>query len=275
MGQRRLLTINENIMTINNKKSIRNLSLAASMLAFTIFGNAAEASNKKVYFGGGYQLTSLSFTEPESLGSFTTTETIERIDESQTIEILNPDGTTTTTTTTEFVDVDKVNSRGDIDLKDYFSSKYKNFNVFVGANLNQQLSVELGFFRQEQSQDFENDNPFEFDGKSSKNTSSLQIVSLDMVFNFPMDEAERFYLTPTIGGSMVSFETQSDFYENGSLSDSESSSSNDLGLNLGLGIETRITETIALRSNVKVVLMPSSDVLQRIIISSVGLKISL
>ena len=249
--------------------------IASLFIANFAFTKIVKAENERgVYFGGGYQTNKISFEDSEAQGTYTTTETTEVIDDDLTVVVDNGDGTHTTTTTTELVDIETSQVGGYLDSNDYFASIFSNFNIFAGVNLNERTSLEIGFFFQEQDKTNNTSNEFIYDGKTTQSTSTLQIISIDMVLNSPLTD-EVFDLNVIIGGSSVSFKTETDFYANGVYSESESTSSTDFGINIGIGIDTRITNNVSIRTSINGIMLPASDVIKAIIMANVGIKISL
>lgn len=245
------------------------------LISATIFcSQKSFAQDKNFYFGGGYQISRLGFVSEQARGSYTTTEQVEVVDDDLTTVVQNPDGTTTTTTTTELVDQTVNHVGGYYDHGDYIADIFHNFNAFVGVNLGESVAVELGYFSQSEEKENNKSNQYIFDGKTAKSEAKLQIVSLDLVMNSPLiDDIAN--LNIIAGVSSVLLDTEIDFYSSGAYSDSSSESYRNVGLNLGIGVDTKLNDTFSIRTIVKGILIPNGEVVQNIVIASVGLKVSI
>ncbi len=261
-------------LTFLIKTIMKNLILIASV--FFLFSKTAQARN--LYVGGGFQLNNISFQDSEPQGTIITTETIEVIDDDlTTIDIVdNGDGTTTTTTVTtaDLVDVEHKRVGAYLDSGDFFAKSFNSFNVFTGINFNDRMALEFGLFYQQKDKANNNSNEFIYDGKTTQSSSTLAIISADMVLSRLLIE-EIANLNLIIGGSMVSFKTKMDFFDNGVYSNSESKNHTDFGFNIGVGVETKINKRLWLRTSIKGIILPGSDFMKTIMTANVGLKVVL
>lgn len=219
------------------------------------------------YFGGGYQLTNLSFQEPEPRGSTTSIFTRPALDEDGVVILDDEDNVVEE-------EYEITHPAAYLDQKDYYSNSFSNFNVFTGYILTDLASLELGFMYQQDDKANNNSNEFIYDGKTAESTSTLAIASIDMVFSSLLIE-DIANLNIIVGASAVSFKTELDLYDDGVYSNSISESNLDFGINIGVGIETKLSKRLWLRTSVKAIILPESDVIESIFITNVGLKIIL
>lgn len=250
---------------------MKKLILITTLL-FSISCQTAKAENKRgVYFGGGYQMSDLSFSEPIPQGSeeYYRTVAVQTYD-SEGEPILDSEGEPV------YEDTQVLSTRpgGYIDYSEYFPEIYNNFNIFAGFNINERASIEVSFFHQEKEKANNNSNEYVYDGKTAQSSATLQIISVDMVLNTPVID-DLMDLNLIIGGSAVSFKTESDFYSDGVYSDTVSEDHLDFGIDIGFGVDTKISENLSIRTIVKGTMLPASDIIKRIMTVSVGLKISL
>lgn len=251
---------------------MKKLILIASVFITCL--TTSETAKANLYFGGGYQLSNLSFESSQARGSYTTSETTQVIDDDLTVIVENGDGTITTTTTTEPIEITTNHVGGYLDSKDYFANSFENFNIFTGISLNDTTCLEVGFMYQQEGKSNNNSNEFIYDGKTSQSSATLAITSLDMVFSsLLIDEVAN--LNIIVGASAVSFKTELDLYDSGVYTESISDNHMDFGLNLGVGIETKLNNRLWLRTSIKGIILPESDFIQSIMIANVGLKIVL
>lgn len=255
-------------MTIKNKKLIFIFKKISSVaIVATTLLQGAESLASPFYVGGGYQSTNLTFDDPEPRGSATSTFQRDTFDENGD-PVLDENGDPVKE------DYDIKHAAAYLDSKDYLADSFKNFNVFTGINLSDNMAFEIGFMYQEEDKANNDSNEFIYDGKTTESTSTLSILSADLVMSHLLID-DLMNLNVIVGGSAVSFKTETDFYSNGVYSNSESGDHLDFGLNLGVGVETKINKRIWFRTSVKGVLLPGSDLIQRMIIANVGLKIVL
>lgn len=254
---------------------MKKLTLIASTFVICLtISQTAKAENKKgFYVGGGYQLNDISYND-SPVGSVTTNETIEVVDPSLTVIVNNPNGTTTTTTTTKLENVENTSSGAILDYNNYYPSKFDNFNLFFGAKLNKTIAAELGLFYQENEKDNNNSNQFLFNGSTTKNKSTLQIISLDAIASLPIIE-KKLNMTPIAGISFVNLKTETNLFQNGVQSGSEDKNYNELGLNIGIGFELFMNDRFSIRTNVKAIYLPNSDIMKKIITSGINIKINI
>ena len=211
------------------------LFILSAVSILSLYSFEAKA---KVYFGGGYQLTNLNFV-------------------SQDVKSIEPSKVATP-----------------LNYEDYFEKNLDNFNIFTGIKINKSQAFELGYYYNNSSKVNNNPSKYVYDATTAKSNSKLQILSLDMITNNPIVD-DMVDLNLIIGASMVNYQNKIDLYKNDKFSQSRNVDQNKLGLNLGVGTEAFVTKRISLRTQIKIVLIPTADVVNRVIIGNIGIKIKI
>lgn len=161
------------------------------------------------------------------------------------------------------------------DAKEVFSTDYKNINFFAGYNLNQNVALEVGYFKKSGQNHSNNNTGLEWVGSGNplyvNSESDLEIINFDTVLNTKITDNENLKFLGLVGlssikaSSKVSLIDGSDIY---TLSLSERG----VGANIGVGFEYQIIENISARIIAKYTKVSGIDDVDSITSYSFGVK---